>query len=160
MLYAPAANVVDITLMPPIDGPCLLRSCSLPLRITPPAARNSSGSTKLKNAALGLRQNILRSSRYWRQLSTSASGTAGLPARAAPAGSVVRRGVRVRVGVGCQFQVHVLERRAANRQLLQAFPARKRRVGELMQQTRRVVGLPLDQRPRGVAVGDAIARPT
>ena len=36
------------------------------LFLAPNSARNSSGSRKLKNAALGLRQNILRSSRYWR----------------------------------------------------------------------------------------------
>ncbi len=57
-------NVVDITLIPAIDGTSLFSWCWLPLRMMPPATRNSSGSRKLKKAALGLRQNRRRSSRY------------------------------------------------------------------------------------------------
>src|SRR5712691_10660071 len=107
MLYESAVNVVDITLMPAIAGSSLSRSRWLPLRIAPPPARNSSGSRKLKNAALGLRQNMRRSSRYWRQPSASASG------------------------IGRQLQVDVLERRSRHRQLLQALAARERLAREL-----------------------------
>ncbi len=74
MLYASAVNVVDITLMPAIAGTSRLSWCWLPCRIAPPPTRNSSGSTKLKNAALGLRQNMCRSRRYWRHESAIASG--------------------------------------------------------------------------------------
>src|SRR5271168_3991221 len=105
MLYASAVNVVDITLMPAIDGTSLLRSCWLPLRIAPAPARNSSGSRKLKNAALGLRQNMRRSRRYWRQLSASASG------------------------IGRQFQINILERRSSDRELLHLLPAGERLAG-------------------------------
>src|SRR5579871_6402937 len=96
MLYASAVNVVAITLIAPIAGSSLSRSLWLPLRIAPPAARNSSGSTKLKKAALGLRQNMRRSRRYWRQPSRTVSG------------------------IGGQLQVDVLERRAPDAELLQA----------------------------------------
>src|SRR5271168_1622165 len=124
--------------MPAIIGTSRLSWCWLPLSAAPAPARNSSGSAKLKNAALGLRQNILRSRRYWRQVRVSASGTAGLPARLPCAGVGGRR-----IGVGArlagQLQVDVLERRAPDRQLLQPLPARKRLAGELVQQRRRVV---------------------
>ena len=66
-MCASAENVVAITLMPAIPGTITSRSESLPAKIAPNSARNSSGSAMLKNAALGLRQNIRRSSRYWRQ---------------------------------------------------------------------------------------------
>src|SRR6476646_8366834 len=99
-----------MTLIPAIDGTSLSRSCWLPLRIAPPPARNSSGSTKLKNAALGLRQTIRRSRRYWRQPSTTASG------------------------IGGQLQVDVLERRATDAQLLQPLAARERGSRQLGEQ--------------------------
>src|SRR6476619_7294213 len=107
MLYASAVKVVDITLSPAIEGTSLSRSCWLPERIAPPPARNSSGNTKLKKAALGLRQNMRRSSRYWRQPRTSASG------------------------IGGQLQVDVLERRSPDGQLVQALAARERARGQL-----------------------------
>src|ERR1700758_5067319 len=106
--------------MPAIDGTSLSRSRWLPLRIAPPAARNSSGSRKLKKAALGLRQNMRRSRRYWRHASTAASG------------------------IGGQLQIDVLERGAPHAQLLQAFAARERLRGQLCQQTRGILGLVLD----------------
>src|SRR5205807_8595740 len=99
MLNASAVNVVDITLIPAIPGTITFRSCWLPCRIAPKNARNSSGSRKLKNAALGLRQNSLRSSRYWRQASSATSATIG--------GLLLARG---------QVQIHVLERRARDAQ--------------------------------------------
>src|SRR5919205_4201481 len=68
MLNASAVNVVDITLIPAMPGTITFRSCWLPCRIAPKKARNSNGSRKLKNAALGLRQNSRRSSRYCRQV--------------------------------------------------------------------------------------------
>src|SRR5208283_1665224 len=102
--------------MPAIEGTSRLRSCWLPLKMTPPAARNSSGSTKLKKAALGLRQNMRRSRRYWRQPRTSSSG------------------------IGGQLQVDVLQRRARHRDLLQALAARERVPRQLVQQRGRVIG--------------------
>src|SRR5580704_12871256 len=141
MLYASAVNVVDITLIPAIAGTSLFRSLWLPCRISPPATRNSSGSTKLKNAALGLRQNIRRSRRYWRQLKAIASGIA------------VSRGCRG------QLQVDVLERRATDRQLIQAPALGERLCGQLVQQRRRVLRLELDELAAGVAVGDLVAQP-
>jgi hypothetical protein len=53
--------------MPAIPGTITRRFSSCSAKIAPNNARKISGSRKLKNAALGLRQNILRSSRYWRQ---------------------------------------------------------------------------------------------
>src|SRR5271168_3324000 len=120
--------------MPAIIGTSRSSWCWLPLSAAPAPARNSSGSTKLKNAALGLRQNILRSRRYWRQVRASASG------------------------IGGQLQVDVLERGTPYRQLLQLLPARQRLGGQLVQQCRRVVGLALDQLAVRVAVGDAVVR--
>src|SRR5207245_9651833 len=127
-------NVVDITLMPAIDGTSLFRSCWLPLSSAPPPARNSSGSTKLKKAALGLRQNMRRSNRYWRQPSAIVSA------------------------IGGQLQVHVLQRRAPDRQLLQAPALPERPCGQLAQRARRIAGLQLDQLAVLVAVGDAVVR--
>src|SRR5215213_1295299 len=57
--------------MPAIPGTITSRSAWSELKIAPNSARNSSGSRKLKNAALGLRQNIVRSSRYWRHESAA-----------------------------------------------------------------------------------------
>ena len=68
MFIASATNVVDMTLMPAMPGTITSRSVWLPANTAPNRNRNSSGRTKLKNAALGLRQNILRSRRYWRQV--------------------------------------------------------------------------------------------
>src|SRR5438270_1969153 len=139
MLNASAVNVVDITLIPAIPGTITLRSCWLPCRIAPKNARNSSGSRKLKKAALGLRQNKRRSSRYWRQASVTTSGILA----------------SLRVGSG-QLQVHVFERRPADGQALQPFATRQRRARQLVQQRRWVIGLVLDETAGAVAVGDPV----
>src|SRR5579871_683493 len=133
MLYASAVNVVAITLIAPIAGSSLSRSRWLPLRIAPPAARKSSGSTKLKKAALGLRQNILRSRRYWRQPRTSVSA------------------------IGGQLQVHVLERGTRDHQLAQPPALGERAPRQLVQRRRRIVCVQLDERAVGVAVADPVA---
>src|SRR5687768_8959700 len=82
-------------------------SCSWsPERIAPMRNKNSSGRTKLKKAADGLRQNILRSRRYWCQARAAASGTDGHLLRGDDVGRV-----------GGQLQVDVLERGAHDGQL-------------------------------------------
>src|SRR5690349_23887300 len=113
MLYASAVNVVDITLIAAIAGRRRLSWCWLPARMMPPPARNSSGSRKLKNAALGLRQIMRRSRRYWRQASTDASCI-----------SAVRPRALVGLLVGGELEVEVLERGPADRQLGQRLAAR------------------------------------
>src|ERR1700742_1869594 len=118
--------------MPAIAGTRRLSWCWLPARIAPPPARNSSGSRKLKNAALGLCQNMRRSSRYWRQPSVTASAIDG------------------RLLAGGQLQVDVLERRPRDAQLLELLAARERFGGQLGEQRSRVVGLALDQLAAGV----------
>src|SRR5438094_8163579 len=118
--------------MPAIDGISRLRSCWLPERIAPAPASNSSGKRKLKKAALGLRQNMRRSRRYWRQPSTSASG------------------------IGGQLQIDLLECRSADRQVAEPLAARERLGGQLVQQRRRVVGHALDQLAARVAVADSV----
>src|SRR5260370_6017412 len=107
--------------MPAIAGISRFSSCWLPCRIAPPPPRNSSGNRKLKNAALGLRQNMRRSSRYWRHASTSVSL------------------------IGGQLQGGVLERRARDAELRQPLAARERLGGERAQQCRRIVGLALHE---------------
>ena len=77
MFIASAENVVDITAIPAMPGTMTCRFASSPAKIAPNSARNSSGSRKLKNAALGLRQNIRRSSRYWRQAERRPRDVAG-----------------------------------------------------------------------------------
>src|SRR3954466_4618622 len=137
MLNASAENVVAITLMPAMPG-TITSSCSWSLEKTAPnSARNSSGSRKLKNAALGLRQNMRRSRRYWRQVSTARSAIGR------------SRG---------QLEVDLFEARAAHRQVLQALPARERRRRQLRQPRGRVVGDLLVRLPVGVAGGDPVAR--
>src|SRR5581483_11336534 len=115
-----------------MPGTITFRSFCLDEKIAPKSARNSSGSRKLKNAALGLRQNILRSSRYWRQAIAAASG------------------------IGGQLQVDVLERGAGDAQALEAGAVPQRAIGQLVQQRRRVVGRVLDERAVAVAIGDPI----
>src|SRR2546423_15217276 len=100
----------------------------------PPPAKNSSGSRKLKKAALGLRQNMRRSRRYCLQARVSVSA------------------------IGGQLQVELLERRAAHGEVLQALAARERLAGQLVQQPRGGVGLALDQPAAGTAGGDAAVR--
>src|SRR3954469_4529124 len=131
-LKASAENVVDSTAMPAMPGTITSRLSWLSLKIAPNSARKSSGSRKLKNAALGLRQNSRRSIRYWRQVRATASGL-----------------------IGGQLQVDLLERRARHLEVLQALAAGQRLAGELVQERRRVVGDVLEGLPARVAVGDA-----
>src|SRR5881275_1637860 len=94
-LKASAEKVVESTAIPAIPGTITSRSFWLPEKIAPKKARKSSGSRKLKNAALGLRQKSLRSRRNCRQV----SATSDL--------------------IGGQLQVDVLQRRARDLELLQ-----------------------------------------
>ena len=96
MFIASAVNVVAMIVMPAMPGTITSRFFWSPEKIAPNSSRKISGRTKLKNAAVGLRQNIRRSRRYWRQARATVSGTAHLLA-----------------GVGGQLEVDVLERRAA-----------------------------------------------
>src|ERR1700747_19635 len=125
MLYASAVNVVDITLIAAIAGTRRLSWCWLPARMMPPPARNSSGSRKLKNAALGLRQNMRRSSRYWRQASSEASRISAARSRAL-----------ARLLVGGELEVELLQRGPAHAEVGQRLAARERLGGELVQQPR------------------------
>src|SRR6185312_6919934 len=102
-------------LIPAMPGTMTFRSFCEPANTAPKSARKMSGRAKLKNAALGLRQNIRRSRRYWRQTS-AASDTAGL------------------LLLGGQLEVDVLERRACDAQVAQRHPARERGGGQLVQQ--------------------------
>src|SRR5690242_14426243 len=135
-------KVVAMIDMPAMPGIRTLRSFWLPLKIAPKSARNSSGSRKLKNAALGLRQNIRRSRRYWCHASARASDIGGL-----------------RLGLGGQLEVDVLQRRPVDRQVAQRLAAGQRRGGQLVQKRGRVVGLArLDRAGLGRAPGDPVAR--
>ena len=60
--------------------------------------------------------------------------------------------------IGGQLQIDLLEARTADEQLLQPLSPGERLGGELVQQPRGVVGLPLHELARGGAVGDAVAR--
>src|SRR3954447_10380295 len=135
MFIASALNVVDITLMPAMPGTITSRLSWSPPKIAPNSARNSSGRKKLKNAADGLRQNIRRSRRYWRHARTLWSAMAGPLLGLGP--GLVAVGDRL----GGQFQVHVLERGAHDREVAQPVAAGERRARELVQERRRVVGL-------------------
>src|SRR3954463_16341672 len=115
-LKASAENVVESTLMPAMPGTMTSRSSWLSLKIAPKKARNSSGSRKLKNAALGLRQKSLRSRRYWRQVRTASDL------------------------IGGQLQVDLLERRAHDLEVLEALAAAEGIARQLVQQGGRVVG--------------------
>src|SRR5919107_4439065 len=139
---ASALNVVDITLMPAMPGTITSRLSWLPPKIAPKSARNSSGRKKLKNAADGLRQNIRRSRRYWCQARTAESGTG-------------RRLLRLRLGR--QLEVDVLERRARHRQVAQRLAARERPARELVQQRGRVLRLARHDLARLVAPRHAVA---
>src|SRR5439155_14049562 len=133
-LKARAENVVESTAIPAIPGTMTSRSFWLLLKIAPKKPRNSSGSRKLKNAALGLRQKSLRSRRYCLQVSTAASGF-----------------------IRGQLQVDLLERRPCHPEVLEALAARQRLARQLVQEGRRVVGDVLDEVAAGVAVGHAHA---
>src|SRR5258708_7623378 len=110
-----------MTLMPAIAGIRRSSWCWSPLRIAPPPPRNSSGRRKLKKAALGFRQNMRRSSRYWRQPRVTLSG------------------------IGGELQVDILERRPPDGQLSEALAAGQGLVRQLVQQPGGIVGLPFDE---------------
>src|SRR5919202_2460134 len=101
--------------------------------MAPNSARNSSGSRKLKNAALGLRQNIRRSRRYWRQLSASASP------------------------IGRELEIDLFEAGPGDAEVAQALPTLQRGAGHLVQESGGVVGLALDANPVAVAPGHPVA---
>src|SRR5581483_3671302 len=126
MLKASAVNVVDMTLIPAMPGTITFRSCWLPCRIAPKKARKRSGKRKLKKAALGLRQNSLRSRRYCRHAKVITSGT-----------------LHVLVGVGRQLKVDVLERGSRHCQGVETFAAGQGRARELVQQRGRILGVVL-----------------
>ena len=69
MFMASALNVVAMTDRPAMPGHDDVEVSWSLEKIAPKRTRNSSGRTKLKNAAEGLRQNMRRSRRYWRQAS-------------------------------------------------------------------------------------------
>src|SRR5919112_269281 len=117
MFMASALNVVDMMLMPAMPGTITFSVSWSPPQIAPNRARNSSGRKKLKNAAVGLRQNIRRSRRYWCQ------------ARAASAidGCLLGLG-------GGELEVDVLERGAGDRQVAEGLAAREGGARELVQQ--------------------------
>src|SRR4051794_7967164 len=91
------------------------------------STRNSSGSRKLKKAALGLRQNIVRSSRNWRHDSAARAGCAGVACS----------------GIGGQLQVDVFERRPRDAEAFESLTALERGARQLVQQGGWVVGLAL-----------------
>src|SRR3954470_23196342 len=108
-----------------MPGTITFRSACLPENTAPNIASSSSGSRKPKNAAVGLRQNIRRSSRYWRHAAPSHDGWAAAAAgrTASRTWSLIR-----------EFQVDVLERRARDAEVLEPLAAGERGGGELVQQ--------------------------
>src|SRR3954470_583107 len=138
-LWARALKVVDMTLRPAMPGTMTSRFAWSVLKIAPKRARKSSGRKKLKNAAVGLRQNRRRSRRYWRHVSCSASATRPL---------ALRR----------ELEVDALAARPRDREVAQRLAARQRRARELVQERGRVLGLALLDDAVVVAPGDAVAR--
>jgi hypothetical protein len=69
-------KVADMTLMPAMPGTITSRFLWSPANTAPKMASSSSGSSTPKNAALGLRQNILRSSRNCRHAAPHQPGAA------------------------------------------------------------------------------------
>src|SRR4051812_22769969 len=108
---ARALNVVAMIAIPAMPGTRMFRFFWSPLKIAPKRNRNSSGRKKLKNAAVGLRQNILRSRRYWFHARAAGSGIGGLL-------------------LGGQLEVDVLERGARHRQVLELRAAGERGAGQ------------------------------
>src|SRR4051812_5025677 len=116
--------------MPAIPGTMMSRFSWSPLEIDPNSARKIRGNRKLKKAAVGLRQNIRRSSRYCRHVSA-------------------------RSDIGRQLQVDLLQRGPRDVELLELLAAGQRLARELVQEPGRVVGDVLDELARGrVAIGD------
>src|SRR3954447_16709322 len=102
-----------------MPGTITLRSFWLALKIAPNSPRKSSGSRKLKNAALGLRQKSRRSNRYCLHVSAAS------------------------YLIGGQLQVDLLERRADDLEFLEALAAGQRLAGQLVQEGGRIFGDPL-----------------
>src|SRR4051794_12369833 len=157
MLNASAVNVADITAMPAIPGMKWLSPSWSRLNTLAISTRKMSGSAKLKNAALGLRQNMRR----WKRNSRHARAVA-LTARAPQAAEARSRHRLGREGgrllLGRQLEVDVLERRPRHGQVLEPLAARQRLAGHAVEQLRRVVGLHLHAAPvlvPGHAVGGA-----
>src|SRR3954453_5414676 len=113
--------------MPAIPGTMTSSEAWSPLEIDPNSARKISGNRKLKNAALGLRQNIRRSRRYCRHASP-------------------------RSDIGRQLQVDLLQRRPRDLDLVELLAARERLAGELVKDARRIVGDDLGQLSGGVEI--------
>src|SRR4051794_11125332 len=124
MFMARALNVVAMIDNPAMPGTITSRFAWSPEKIAPNSARKSSGRPKLKNAAVGLRQNIRRSSRYWCQVSASSDMQ------------------RLAGRLGGQLEVDVLQRRTGDRQLAHGLAASQRRGRQLVHEPRRVVDLP------------------
>src|SRR6478609_11408976 len=123
MFIAIALNVDAITFMPAMPG--ITMSRSLAGVSDPMISRKTIGSMNPKNAAVGLRQNCLRSSRNWRQPSATASDTDRLLFRL----------------LGRELEVDVLEARPHDRQLAHGAAARQRLGREVVQQLGRIVDL-------------------
>ena len=140
MFIASAVNVVDITLIAAIPGTMMSRFFWSEWKIAPKKARKTRGSRKLKKAAVGLRQNIRRSRRYWRQRRVTASACAIHSA-----------------SIGGQLEVDVFEAGTGHREVEQAFAALDRKRCQPVEQAGRVVGLLGDQGARGVDVADLVA---
>src|SRR4051812_49729864 len=96
--------------MAAMPGTITSRFSWLSEKIAPNSARKSSGSRKLKNAALGLRQKSLRSRRYCLHVRTASDL------------------------IGRELQVDLLQRRADDLEVLEALAARERLAGQLVQE--------------------------
>src|SRR4051794_30498759 len=124
MFIAIALNVDASRFMPAMPG--ITMSRSLAGVSEPMISRKTIGSMKPKNAAVGLRQNCLRSRRNWRQPSATASDTDDLLLRG-------------------ELEVDVLEARPRHGQLAHRAAAGERLGGQLVQERRRIVDLALVQ---------------
>src|SRR5436190_1700090 len=125
MFMAIALNVEAITFMPAMPG--ITMSRSLAGVSDPMISRKTTGSMNPKNAAVGFRQNCLRSRRNWFQPRATTSDTDRL------------------LLLGGQLEVDVLEARPHDGQLAHRGPAGERLGRQLVQQLRRVVDLALVQ---------------
>src|SRR3954466_6730980 len=140
MLWPSATNVPDMTDIPAMPGTRTLSSSWSPWKSRPKKARKSSGRPRLKNAALGLRQNRRRSRRYWCHSSATSDMT----------------GLRL-LDVGGELGLDVLQRGSADLQVLELLAAGQRVGGQAREQARGIVGHMLDLLAQRVAVGHAHA---
>src|SRR4051794_6181230 len=99
-----------------MPGTITSRSFWLALKIAPNRPRKSSGSRKLKNAALGLRQNSLRSRRYCLHVSAASDL------------------------IGGELKVDLLERWPDHLEVLETLASREGVAGQLVQEGGGVVG--------------------